>query len=49
MGLINEFWKSKVMLVVYLQNIGAVELKVLGCRGVLVPEDGLYSYLFTFC
>ena len=41
MGLNKEFLKSKVMLVVYLQSLGAAELRVLGCKGVLVSEDGL--------
>ena len=49
MGIINQFWKRKVMLVVYLQNLGAAELRVLGYRGVLVLEAGLYSYLFIVC
>ena len=35
MGLINQFLERKVMLVVYLQSLGAEELKVLGCKGVL--------------
>ena len=46
MGIKNQFWKSKVMMVVYLQSLGAVELRVLGCRGVLVLEVGSYSHLF---
>ena len=48
MGLRNKFLKRKVMLVVYLQSLGAAELRVLGCIGVLVSEVGLYAYLFTF-
>ena len=48
MGLRNEFLESKVMLVVYLKSLGAVELRVLSCRGVLVSEVGLHSYLIHY-
>ena len=49
MGLINQFLKSKVMPMVYLKSLGAAKLSVLGCRGVLVSEAGLYPHLFTVC
>ena len=49
MGLRNKFLKRKVMLVVYLQSIGPVELRFLGYRGVLVSEARFYSYLFIVC
>ena len=45
MGLINQFLERKVMLVVYLQILGAAKISVLGCRGVLLSEARLYSYL----
>ena len=45
MGANQGILERKVMLVVYLQSLGAVELRVPGCRGVLVSEAGLYSYL----
>ena len=49
MGLMNNCLKRKFMLVVYLQSLGVVELIVLGCKGVLVSEAGLHSYLFIVC